>query len=955
MMTDHQAKYYAYLLQQRAMGDQLNSISQSLLSASVDINPHQIEAALFAFRSPLSRGVILADEVGLGKTIEAGLVLCQYWAVGRRKLLVITPAALRKQWSYELLDKFGLPNEILDTKNFNDYERQGKNAFIQGHVILCSYHFAAKHQQLIAQQDFNLVVIDEAHKLRNVYRKSNKVAQAVATGLKGVKKLLLTATPFQNSLMELYGLTSVIDGDVFGDPKAFRANYMQSDALQALQERLQPFYQRTLRQDVKEYINYTQRLPLTQEFDASDREQKLYNQISDFLRRTDIYAVPYQQKTLTTLIIRKILASSTYAIIGTLKTILARLERLLDGALQEQTSVLDLLDADAAALIEEDMDEESAADEPSQEAEDSKDVIDPERLKAEIATIRGFIDLAQGIQEDAKAKALLQGLEAAFAQASSLGARRKALVFTESTRTQQYIKDVLEREGYAGKLVLFNGSNNDAASTAIYQSWAGKNPRKVSGIRSADCRMALVEHFQQEAEIMIATEAAAEGLNLQFCSLVVNYDLPWNPQRIEQRIGRCHRYGQKSDVVVVNFVNRRNYADQRVYQLLSEKFSLFSDVFGASDEILGQIDSVDFEKRILSIYQECRSKQQIDQAFAHLQDEMKPQIASRMEEVRQQVLRNFDIDVQERLRNAKQEAGAFLSRYEHIFWALTRHVLGDATRFDSQGYSFTLLKPVAGCQPGKYDLVSRLTDGEAYRLSHPLAQYVMQAAIEKPLSPGTLVFSCQPGSVNVALPQRLRNSRGTLVMTSLQVESFDLERQCLFTGIQEDGTLLNQEECERLFLQPARFIPGDEAVAAIVTTLENNVQQQVQSALLRIDANNLSYFREEEDRIFRWERDMVNALEKELDTIKRKAMEAEREARAAATVPDKLEATKRLEELDKQKRRKRNELADREDELGSQRRSMIDALDKRRVRSTQQEQIFVVHWALPYEERKGSI
>jgi len=126
----------------------------------------------------------------------------------------------------------------------------------------------------------------------------------------------------------------------------------------------------------------------------------------------------------------------------------------------------------------------------------------------------------------------------------------------------------------------------------------------------------LVEYFRDEAVIMIATEAGAEGINLQFCSLVVNYDLPWNPQRIEQRIGRCHRYGQRHDVVVVNFLNRKNAADQRVYQLLSEKFKLFEGVFGASDEVLGNIESgVDFEKRIAQIYQQCRTEDEIQSAF----------------------------------------------------------------------------------------------------------------------------------------------------------------------------------------------------------------------------------------------------------------------------------------------------------------------------------------------------
>ncbi len=126
--------------------------------------------------------------------------------------------------------------------------------------------------------------------------------------------------------------------------------------------------------------------------------------------------------------------------------------------------------------------------------------------------------------------------------------------------------------------------------------------------------------------MLLATEAAAEGINLQFCSMLVNYDLPWNPQRIEQRIGRCHRYGQKYDVVVINFLNTKNAADQRVFDLLNQKFSLFNGVFGASDEVLGSISSgVDFEKRIAKIYQDCRTKNEIESSFDNLQKELEVQ------------------------------------------------------------------------------------------------------------------------------------------------------------------------------------------------------------------------------------------------------------------------------------------------------------------------------------------
>ena len=144
---------------------------------------------------------------------------------------------------------------------------------------------------------------------------------------------------------------------------------------------------------------------------------------------------------------------------------------------------------------------------------------------------------------------------------------------------------------------------------------------------TADTRAALVEHFKERGTVMIATEAGAEGINLQFCSLVINFDLPWNPQRIEQRIGRCHRYGQKFDVVVVNFVDRSNEADARVYELLDQKFQLFEGVFGASDEVLGAIGSgVDFERRIAEIYQNCRDPEEIKTSFEQLQRDLSGEI-----------------------------------------------------------------------------------------------------------------------------------------------------------------------------------------------------------------------------------------------------------------------------------------------------------------------------------------
>ena len=939
-ITRYHARYYAALLtQQQANGD-LGSLSQSLLSSTVDINPHQIDAALFAFSSPLSKGVVLADEVGLGKTIEAGLVICQYWATGKRKILIVCPASLRKQWEAELLDKFGIPSEILDTKNYNAYQREGKNPLSPKRAIICSYNFAAKHKEHILLHAFDLAVIDEAHKMRNVYRSSARTSAEVRDALTGVRKLLLTATPFQNSLMELYGLTSIIDDRLFGSEKSFRKQYGKGENLVELRQRIQKLYTRTLRKDVREYINYTHRLPLTQKFKATDEEQVLYQEISDFLRRTDIYSVPAAQRKLTTMIVRKILASSTYALVYTLEHIKERLERILKNEKQERFDVDDLVEDDEDWSL----DEYEELPEEEEELFDA-DEIDIPRLKAEIATIAGFIEKAKSIKTESKAKALTKALEEAFKKLAEQGAERKALIFTESTRTQTFLKEYLEAHGYAGRIVLFNGKASEPQTNEIYKQWCLDHPDSVSGIKAADRRAAAVDYFQHQADIMIATEAAAEGLNLQFCSLVINYDLPWNPQRIEQRIGRCHRYGQKYDVVVVNFLNMRNYADIRVFNLLSTKFKLFDDVFGASDEVLGQADTLDIESRIWEIYQQCRSEEEINQAFEQLQNEMQQQIDERMTEVRSQVLENFDINVQEHLRMTKDNTGTFLNRYEHIFWELTKYILSKEAVFNDEQHTFVLRVPVAGQRTGKYAMLKNTDDATPYRLSSPLAQHVINTALSLSLSDNAeITFDQQALSMNANLPDYLNGSEGFLVLASLGVSALSDEQYLLFNAYQDDGTALSQEDCEKLFLNGGSETQTDDISATVRERLQGDVAQHSTAKLKEIDARNLKFFQQEETRIYQWEHDVIDGIEDEISTLKKNILVAERDARNAQSVAEKLDLEKKVEEMKRKRRRLRNDLEDREEEVSLQRKRMITELEQRMVKATESQNLFVIRF-----------
>lgn len=740
--------------------------------------------------------------------------------------------------------------------------------------------------------------------------------------------------------MELFGLTSIIDDNIFGDSKFFRSRYTGEGNIPELRLRLNPYYKRTLRKDVTEYINYTRRLPMTQKFETTDLEQELYDEVSEFLRRNDLYSVPKRQQMLTTMIIRKILASSTYALIGTLNTLKKRLEQML---VEDRIPVLNLEED------EEDLGIEEEKEVNAEEKIPNENKIDREKLQEEIKTLEHFIALAQKNPCDSKSKALLRALKKAFEKLPSLGANQKALIFTESTRTQRYLKALLEENGYAGEIILFNGSNNDEESTKIYNNWLEQNTYtgKVSGIKAADKKAAIVDCFRNHAKIMIATEAASEGLNLQFCSLVVNYDLPWNPQRIEQRIGRCHRYGQKSDVVVVNFVNQRNYADVRVFKLLSEKFNLFDDVFGASDEVLGQINEVDFERRILDIYQKCRTEKEIEEAFEQLQKDMQEEISDRLDEVKKEVLQNFDINVQERLKLAREKTRAFLTRYEYIFWELTKFILQKEAVFDDNSHTFICKTVISGCEKGKYHLVSNMHQtGRPYRLSCPLAQYVIQKGLAIELPQEKVVFTPKNNTVNISLPDYLQHTQGILQLAELDIHAFEDEQYGLFTAYTEDGKLIPQEVCEKLFLCTGIL---DKEVSMSEKTkklLENGLKRHAKEKLQEIDSRNLEYFHEEEERIYRWEQDMVEGLENELDAVKKQIREAERLSRQAKTMEEKQRTGQRLLELEKQKRRKRNELADREDEIGEQRREMLKELDQRMVKSIEVKPVFSMAWQI---------
>jgi adenine-specific DNA-methyltransferase len=949
-LTDYHAKYFAYELTKRCSSDSLEKLAGAVASAQVDLNPHQVDAALFAFNSPLSRGALLADEVGLGKTIEAGLVLSQKWAERKRRILIITPSNLRKQWYQELTEKFFLPCAILEMKSYNAAIKTGNFRPFEANdtIVICSYHFARNKAADVANTPWDLVVIDEAHRLRNVYKPSNVIANTLKLALKERHKLLLTATPLQNSLLELFGLVSFIDELAFGDLKSFReqfSNLNQDQVFETLKARLRPICHRTLRRQVTSYIPFTKRHPLLEEFTPEESEDRLYNLVSEYLRRDNLHALPASQRALMTLVLRKLLASSTFAIAGALTSISNRLKLKL-RAQEPAQSLEEELDQDYETLDE--TAEEWTEDEAAEPLSDN----DRAALEQEIADLDEFARLATSIDQNAKGKALIKVLGVAFAKAAELGAAQKAIIFTESRRTQSYLLRTLANSPFAEGIVLFNGSNTDDRSKEIYAAWLARHQGadQVTGSRSADMRSALVDYFREQGRIMIATEAGAEGINLQFCSLVVNYDLPWNPQRIEQRIGRCHRYGQKHDVVVVNFLNRKNDADRRVFELLSEKLKLFDGVFGSSDEVLGAIESgVDFEKRIADIYQRCRKPEEIEVAFDQLQLELSFEINETMTQTRRKLLEHFDDEVREKLKVRDEDSRAALGRFEQLLMLLTRHELKGHAEFAGD-WTFRLRTvpfPAAGPEIpiGLYELPRRSGEAHTYRLNHPLAEAVIEQAKNRNLPAAEIHFDYTAHAGKVSILEPLVGKGGELALSHLTIQALDqAEDYLIFAVVTDDGQSVDGEAARRLLSLPGAVTKT--GVSASSAALETQTLQRQQVIQRNISERNARFFEVEVEKLEGWADDLKLGLEREIKNLDRQIKEARRAATSALTLEDKLAGQKQIKAIESLRNQKRRSLFEAQDQVDKQREELIAQIEGKLVQATKTEQLFIIRWRL---------
>lgn len=912
--TRYHGKYFAHRIMLQGRNEE--AFAKSLSTARVEMKPHQVEAARFALHSPLSKGVILADEVGLGKTIEACLVIAQKWAERRRHVLLIVPASLRTQWQQELQEKFSLPSVVLDSKTHRDAVKAGRPYPFDNPaaVIITSYQYAARKHDELRRIAWDLVVIDEAHRLRNVYKKGQSAqAKHLRDALASRFKVMLTATPLQNSLMELYGLVSVIDDSFFGDEQSFRGMYGRTTdrlSLQGLRRRLSPIYKRHLRRDVQEagHVSFTKRIAVTFDFEPHDREAQLYEGVSEYLQRKDSIAFGSKPNQLVLIGARKTLGSSIAAIVLFLENVIARLRK------SEVADVSVVDDIDDTAEVEEEIADDAilSADTigdgiAEEEDGDAADGIDPKLLAAEIAELEGYLSLARSIGSNAKGEKLLEQLPDVLDAVSGLGGKRKAVIFTESVRTQRYLADILSQHGYAGEIVLMNGSNSDPESQQIYKDWkkAKQGTDAVSGSKSADMKTAIVHAFKSdEKTILIATESGAEGINLQFCSLIINFDLPWNPQRVEQRIGRCHRYGQKIDVTVVNMLNRKNQAEKRIYELLKNKFNLFEGLFGASDQVLGTIESgIDFERKVLAVVQSCRNETEVRVAFEKLEAELEEQIKADMAETRQQLFDLFDASVVDVLRRRATDIERTMSDFEQRLWLVARAELPDAKffsdgipRFVHETKTWSTVWPEADERGWQF---FRLGDGT-------LADGLVEEARKRHLPEAKLVFDYtayrSEGLPRLSDLERVSGKAGWLKVSVLRAETALGSRDSMVVAAStDDGQILAQDTAERLFQVPATT--GAVDVAYPAGTMAAIDGEAIKAAQQEAENESRKWLDEETVKLEAYAEDLESANKRREKELKAEADAAKRALRGNQSMPlaEKIVEERRIKKLEQER------------------------------------------------------
>ena len=449
-------------------------------------------------------------------------------------------------------------------------------------------------------------------------------------------------------------------------------------------------------------------------------------------------------------------------------------------------------------------------------------------------------------------------------------------------------------------------------------------------------RQAIIDYFREEGKILIATGAGAEGLNLQFCSMVINYDLPWNPQVVEQRIGRCHRFGQKFDVAVINFLSSTNIVEQRIYELLSTKFKVFNDIFGSSDSILGTLeDGIDLQNSIISIYTKCRTIEEINRAFDIIQEQYKDIIDESMEKTRQELIDNFDEDLQVYFTNVLDNTKASVNKTEMLFWELTKIILNDKAVFNEFNKSFKYNEE-------QYMLSSNEVKSYInYNMISSLGTKVINTASKIENDSGKIIFDITNYPYQITTISELKGKKGYISFNKVEISSFENEEYLFSIGFLEDGTQLDQEIISKLFRLNTKEIIDVTIPSSVKDKLILDSNQYAKKILIESEERNNSLLNEEISKINKWAEDKIESVQLKVEMMRNERKNLQKQSDIAASSYEKQQIEEEILRLSRKIKTAWLELADAEEDIEYQRKNAINKLRTQMMHKSYLKNIFI--------------
>ena len=904
----------------------------------VDPNPHQIEAVTFALRRIPEGGCILADEVGLGKTIEAGLVIAQLLAEGKSRVLIIVPRPLLGQWQSELRELFGVQAQEAADGNV-DVAAPG--------VFIAGREYAGGErgfERLRQAPPFDLCLIDEAHEVfAGVHRRYDKdgvyddespharTAHRVKQLIGVAPVLLLTATPMQNSLDELWALVGYIDrtGTLLGDKPTFDQLFNNSneagvgpEQANALQRRLKRVVQRTLRRQAMPYLErpFVGREARLYSYRMSAAEKALYDDVTDYLLEPELFAFSGRARKLLLIGFHRRMASSNAALAASLTGVAARLRRLLGNGAPDEAEDLDDLEEEADDLAF----AEDAADSPHSP---QLPRLDKAPVQAELERVEGFVRRAKALPADSKAESLVKVVKLVMARAPD---RRKVLIFTESLTTQSYLADLLAQKTDLSEqdVTLFRGVNDSPRAAAALRVWREEveadMAQHLRPSPTVAVRLGLVHEFRTRATVMIATEAGAKGLNLQFCDTLVNYDLPWNPQRIEQRIGRCHRYGQRRDVTVFNFLAEDNEAQRLTFDILSSKLDLFGKVLDHSDYVLQTPRSdasaaltsalgANFEAEVQRIWERARSQDDVVAELRQLRDTMEERrrdldrtrertiglIEQRLDASVRQVFERIQGELAPALKELDDELKSVLAAYwdaEAVPWGEGERAGHDVLHF---GASTRLPEPFESGGTVVLGSSQGLTGADQLHVGHPLIEAAVRSARGHCAGEFRVRFRLGPSAPNAL--RKHRGNRGRLALTRVRYDGFEPEERLRVTAVFEDAEVLRPAEAAlELLRQPCEDLAEFAPLGVTAAHLDEVVDEELFEEQGRVAEINQQGFEQAMSQLDQYLADRTLVLRRTKSQQAQSLAAAERRREQSVGADSRAKAEERVQQLEQE-------------------------------------------------------